>query len=94
LPAPPATSSRAPATPLTPHPPPLQAFARPASDIFTRACDLVASIVVVPLIGDGGAPPLGALYWALDNPCEFGNVQETLLVRLPAALTGPAAFGA
>ncbi|KIY95513.1 hypothetical protein MNEG_12448, partial [Monoraphidium neglectum] len=56
----------------------MQCCPRPARDIFTRASRVVSSIVVVPLIA-GDAPPLGALYFALDTPCEFANIQETLL---------------
>lgn len=41
---------------------------------------MVASIVVVPLLAGGGAP-LGALYFTLAAPCEFANLQDTLLVR-------------
>jgi hypothetical protein len=62
----------------------MQCCPRPARDIFTRASRVVSSIVVVPLIA-GDAPPLGALYFALDTPCEFANIQETLLVRVCAA---------
>ncbi|KAI8462305.1 MAG: kinase-like domain-containing protein [Monoraphidium minutum] len=56
----------------------MQTCMRPARDVFTRSSELVASIVVVPLIA-GDNEPLGALYFALDAPCEFANIQDTLL---------------
>ncbi|KAI8470351.1 MAG: hypothetical protein J3K34DRAFT_521472 [Monoraphidium minutum] len=49
-----------------------------ARDVFSRASDLVASVVVVPLIGPGGAP-LGGLYLAAETPCSFENIQGVLL---------------
>ncbi|KAI8470348.1 MAG: kinase-like domain-containing protein [Monoraphidium minutum] len=49
-----------------------------ARDVFSRASDLVASVVVVPLIGPGGAS-LGGLYLASDAPCGFTDVQGPLL---------------
>lgn len=56
----------------------MQCCPRPARDIFTRSSRLVSSIVVVPLIA-GDAAPLGGLYFCLDSPCEFANIQDTLL---------------
>jgi hypothetical protein len=61
----------------------VQACGAPARDIFTRSSRLVSSVVVVPLVA-GDEPPLGGLYFALDTPCEFVNIQDTLLVRLGA----------
>jgi uncharacterized protein YigA (DUF484 family) len=58
---------------------------RPARDVFTRSSELVSSVVVVPLVPAGGAAPLGALYYTSTSPCEFTNIQDTLLVRRPAA---------
>jgi hypothetical protein len=58
----------------------MQTSARPARDIFTRASRLVSSVVVVPLVV-GDEAPLGGLYFALDTPCEFVNISDTLLVR-------------
>ena len=102
----------------------MQTCAHPARDVFTRASEVVSSLVVVPLFpveddddddddcvdggyddGRGAAPasrraacpgadgngaaaaaaaaaaarPLGALYFALDSPCEWGAAQEPLL---------------
>jgi hypothetical protein len=58
-----------------------QSCPRPARDIFSRASRIVSSVVVLPLVaGDADdAPPLGGLYFALDAPCEFSNVQDVLL---------------
>jgi hypothetical protein len=49
-----------------------------ATDIFSRSSDLVASIVVVPLLVEGRA--LGGMYFALDSPCSFEDMQDALLV--------------
>jgi hypothetical protein len=49
--------------------------------VFTRSSRLVSSIVVVPLIA-GAHPPLGALYFALDAPCDFAHLEDCLLVRI------------
>ncbi|KIZ06401.1 putative serine/threonine-protein kinase pats1 [Monoraphidium neglectum] len=58
----------------------MQTCARPAKDIFTRASELVSSLVVVPLLApEDEGTPLGAVYFALDHPCEFENMQDTLL---------------
>lgn len=50
-----------------------------ARDIFTRGSDMVASIVVIPLIS-GNDKALGGMYFALDAPCSFEHLQDTLLV--------------
>ncbi|KAI8469616.1 MAG: hypothetical protein J3K34DRAFT_521983 [Monoraphidium minutum] len=49
----------------------------PARDVFTHAAETVASLVVVPLLVGGAA--LGAVYFTLDKPCDFANIQEALL---------------
>lgn len=59
--------------------PPSQGSKKIAKDIFTRSSDLVASIVVVPLLV--GGTPLGGIYFALETPHSFENLQNTLLVR-------------
>lgn len=54
---------------------------KPAKDIFTRASELVSSLVVVPLLAnDPSSGALGAIYFALDSPCDFDNIQDALLV--------------
>jgi len=56
----------------------MQTCVRPARDVFTRISEMVSSIVVVPLI-PSDQQPLGALYYTLTTPCEFANIQDTLL---------------
>jgi len=63
---------------LNPH----QACTHPARDIFTRASEVVSSLVVIPLLAsDPSVGALGALYFAHDSPCEFEHIQDVLLVR-------------
>jgi hypothetical protein len=58
----------------------MQSCAHPARDVFTQPDQLVASLVVVPLVhGDG--PPCGALYLTLESPNDFASLQAPLLVR-------------
>lgn len=57
-----------------------------AKDVFSRSSDLVSSIVVVPLMVAGRC--LGGLYFALDSPCSFENIQELLLVRMGRGKAG------
>lgn len=67
----------------------MQTCMRPARDVFTRSTELVSAIVVVPLVACD-SEPLGGLYFALDAPCEFSNIQDTLLVG-GSALRNPRA---
>lgn len=55
----------------------LQTCAVPARDMFVTAEEPVASLVVVPLIVKD--IPFGALYFTLDTPSDFTNLQDTLL---------------
>ena len=65
-----------------------------APDVFGRSPDLVASVVVVPLLVEGR--PVGGMYFALDVPCSFDSLQDALLVRgwCRDARTGAEAHGA
>jgi hypothetical protein len=57
----------------------MQSCAHPARDVFTQPDQLVASLVVVPLVhGDG--PPLAAMYLTLEAPNDFTSIQGPLLV--------------
>jgi hypothetical protein len=58
-----------------------QACLQPARDLFTRSSQLVASIVVIPLMARSDAPVLGGLYFTFNVPCDFLQIQETVLVR-------------
>jgi len=49
----------------------------PARDVFTHASQLVSSVVVVPLLV--GSQALGAIYFTQDTPCDFSNIQDSLL---------------
>lgn len=53
----------------------------PARDIFTQPAQLVASLVVVPLVHGDGAPR-AALYLSLEQPNDFTNIQAPLLVSV------------
>jgi len=55
----------------------LQNCPTPARDVFTHASDPVSSIVVVPLVV--GNQAMGALYFTQDTPCDFSNIQDSLL---------------
>jgi len=63
---------------------------KPATDIFISATQMVASIVVLPLIY--GNQTLGGLYFMLETPSNFQNIKDMLMVRLGTALfvAGPA----
>jgi len=56
----------------------LQSTAHPARDIFTQPAQLVASLVVVPLV-HGDEAPRAALYLTLESPNDFSNLQAPLL---------------
>jgi hypothetical protein len=51
---------------------------QPASDVFTPASQLVSALVVVPLC-DAAPPPLGGIYFALDAPDDFAQLQAPIL---------------
>lgn len=54
---------------LTHMPLPTQSCMKPATDIFISASQMVASIVVLPLVY--GNQTLGGLYFVLDTPSNF-----------------------
>lgn len=51
---------------------------KPATDIFISATQMVASIVVLPLIY--GNQTLGGLYFMLETPSNFQNIKDMLMV--------------
>ena len=50
---------------------------KPATDIFISATQMVASIVVLPLIY--GNQTLGGLYFMLETPSNFQNIKDMLM---------------
>ena len=50
---------------------------KPATDIFISATQMVASIVVLPLIY--GSQTLGGLYFMLETPSNFQNIKDMLM---------------
>lgn len=62
----------------------LQNNPSPARDAFScgaaPGAAPVSSVVVVPLMGADGVA-VGALYFTQSAPCDFGNIQDVLLVR-------------
>ena len=50
---------------------------QPASDVFTPASQLVSSLVVVPFCD--ASPALGGIYFALDAPDDFAQLQAPIL---------------
>lgn len=72
---------------------------RPAPDVFTPASQAASALVVVPVCGGGGGGsssddpevvegPLGGIYFALDAPSDFAQLQAPILgaVSMTAAL--------
>ena len=57
----------------------LQNCPSPARDVFTHASEVVASVVCVPLLAAGGGAALGGVYFTLASPCDFSNLQQSLL---------------
>lgn len=55
----------------------LQSCMKPATDIFISAAQMVASIVVLPLIY--GGQTLGGLYFTLETPSNFQNIKDLLM---------------
>lgn len=55
----------------------MQTCLAPAKDMFVAATEPVASVVVVPLVVKEVA--FGAIYFSLDTPSDFANLQDTLL---------------
>ncbi len=50
---------------------------QPAADVFTPASQLVSSLVVIPFCDT--APILGGIYFALDTPDDFSQLQPPIL---------------
>ena len=62
----------------------LQNCTRPARDVFaTGVASSATSVAVVPMFHNGA--PFGALYFCPSTPIDFLNIQDVMLVRLPAA---------
>lgn len=56
----------------------IQTCPTPARDLFSPCSGLVASVVLIPLVA-GPEGPFGALYFALDKPCDFEAPRDTML---------------
>lgn len=55
----------------------LQSCMKPATDIFISSQQMVASIVVLPLMY--GDQNLGGLYFTLETPSNFQNIKDMLM---------------